>query len=290
MAGTGSDRAGREVAGPRLGLVLGGGGVAGVAWHAGVLCGLADAGVDLTAVDLVVGTSAGATVGAQLAAGLDPGELFRRQVDPATTASELMPSVPLEELWARMAPIYAAASDDADRRRRLGAFALSADTVAEPVRRRVIEARLEGVDWRGDRLRVVVVEATTGERHVLAASSGIDLVDAVTASCAVPGVWPPVSIAGSRYIDGGVWSVVNADLARGCDRILVLAPLADQVVHDDVAHLAAAARVELITPDDASVGAFGADVLDPASRGPSARAGRVQGRTEAARVVALLAA
>ena len=187
-----------------------------------------------------------------------------------------------------MAPIYTTATDDADRRRRLGAFALSAHTVEEPVRRRVIEARLDGIDWVGDRLRVVVVEATSGDRHVVAASSGIDLVDAVTASCAVPGVWPPVTIAGSRYIDGGVWSVANADLAGGCDRILVLAPLVDPVVHGDIARLAASARVELIAPDVASVRAFGADVLDPASRGPSARAGRAQGRIEAARVIALV--
>ena len=91
----------------------------------------------------------------------------------------------------------------------------------------MIEARLDGVGWVGDRLRVVVVEATSGDRQVLAASSGVDLVDAVTASCAVPGVWPPVTIAGSRYVDGGIWSVANADLAAGCDRILVLAPLVD---------------------------------------------------------------
>ena len=263
--------------------------MAGVAWHAGVLCGLSDAGVDLTAVDLLVGTSAGATVGAQLAGGLDPAELFRRQVDPAGAASELTPSTSLEELWERMAPIYAAAFDDTDRRRRLGAFALSAHTVEEPVRRRVIEARLGGIDWVGDQLHVVVVEATSGDRHVLAASSGIDLVDAVTASCAVPGIWPPVTIAGSRYVDGGIWSVANADLARGCDRILVLAPLVDPGVRHDIAHLAEVARVELIAPDDASVRAFGADVLDPAARGPSARAGRAQGRIEAARVSALVA-
>jgi NTE family protein len=269
--------------------VLGGGGVAGVAWHTGVLCGLADAGVDLASADLLVGTSAGATVAAQWAAGLAADGLFARQVDPASAGSELTPPISLAELWERMAPIYAASIDDADRRRRLGALALSADTVAEPVRRRVIEARLDGLDWVGDRLRVVVVEATSGDRRVLDATSGVDLVDAVTASCAVPGVWPPVSIAGSRFIDGGVWSTANADLAVGCDRVLVLAPIVDPAVRADVARLAEAGRVELIRPDDDSLAAFGADVLDPSSRGPSARAGRAQGRREAGRVADLLA-
>ncbi len=275
--------------GRRFGLVLGGGGVAGVAWHTGVLCGLADAGVDVTSADLLVGTSAGATVAAQVAGGRALDELFTRQVDPTTLATELRPGIPMAELWELMAPIYTEATDDADRRKRLGALALSADTVEEPVRRRVIEARLEGLDWVGDRLRVVVVGAATGDRRVLDASSGVDLVDAVTASCAVPGVWPPVTIDGSRYIDGGVWSVANVDLAVGCHRVLVLAPLVDPTVHDDIAGLGDGVRVELVAPDDASVAAFGADVLDPVSREPSARAGRVQGRDVARRVAALVA-
>jgi NTE family protein len=269
--------------------VLGGGGVAGVAWHTGVLCGLADVGVDLGSADLLVGTSAGATVAAQWAAGLAADGLFARQVDPASAGSELTPAISVADLWERMAPIYSASIDDADRRRRLGVLALSADTVAEPVRRRVIEARLDGVGWVGDRLRIVVVEATSGHRRVLDATSGVDLVDAVTASCAVPGVWPPVTIAGSRFVDGGVWSTANADLAVGCDRVLVLAPIVDPAVRADVARLAETGRVELIRPDDASLAAFGADVLDPSSRGPSAQAGRAQGRREAGRVADLLA-
>jgi NTE family protein len=278
------------MSGGRLGLVLGGGGVAGVAWHTGILNGLADAGVDVTSADLLIGTSAGATVAAQVAGGRALEELFARQVDVSTITTELKPTISVMELWQRMEPIYTDATDDADRRRRLGALALGASTVAESERRRVIEARLEGLDWLGARLRVVVVEAVTGDRRVLDASMGIDLVDAVTASCAVPGVWPPVTIGGSRYIDGGVWSVANVDLAAGCDRVLVLAPLVDPAVHDDIAAFGDGVRVELVSPDEASTAAFGTDVLDPVSREPSARAGRSQGRAVADRVGALLAA
>jgi NTE family protein len=111
----------------------------------------------------------------------------------------------------------------------------------------------------------------------------------VAASCAVPRVWPPVTIGGRRYIDGGVWSLANVDLAEGCGRVLVLAPLVDPTVHAGLAALGSATAVELVTPDDDSVAAFGPDVLDPASRGPSARAGRAQGRNVADRVGALLA-
>jgi NTE family protein len=272
----------------RVGLVLGGGGVAGVAWHTGILCGLEDAGVDLGGVDLFVGTSAGATVAAQIGGGHALASLYARQVDAATLASELTPEISVAELWERMAPIYATAVDDADRRRRLGALAMDADTVPEAVRRRVIETRLAGIDWDGDRFRVVAVAAATGARQVFDGASGVDVVDAVTASCAVPGVWPPVTIDGERYIDGGVWSLANVDLAAGCSRVLVVAPLVDRSVHEEIAALGTDVLVELVSPDEMSVAAFGPDVLDPVSRGPSALAGRAQAAAVADRVAALM--
>lgn len=289
MSGPGGLPQGGAAPADRTALVLGGGGVAGVAWHTGVLAGLADAGVDVTTAGLLVGTSAGATVAAQVAGGLDPSELFDRQVDEAGATTELTPRLSVAELWDLMAPAYLEATDDADRRRRLGALALAADTVEEPVRRRVIEARLRGIGWVGGRLRIVVVEAATGQRRVLDAASGVDLVDAVAASCAVPAAWPPVTIGGARYVDGGVWSVANVDLAAGYDRVLVLAPLVDPAVQTDLADLGPGVRSVLVAPDEDSLAAFGPDVLDPGTRGPSARAGRAQGRAEATRVADLLA-
>jgi len=271
-----------------LGLVLGGGGIAGIAWHTGVLCGLADSGVDLSVADRLVGTSAGATVAVQVGAGRPLADLFARQVDPASTGIELTPGLSVTELWERIAPIYAESTDGDDRRRRLGRLALDADTVDEAVRRRVIAARLEGLNWAGERVSVVAVEAATGRRCVFGGSSGVDVVDAVTASCAVPGVWPPATIGGSRYVDGGIWSLTNSDLAIGCDRVVVLAPISDRSVHAELAGLGAEVTSVVITPDAPSLEAFGTDVLDPASRKPSARAGRAQGRIEAARLAPLL--
>ena len=271
-----------------LGLVLGGGGIAGIAWHTGVLCGLADSGVDLSVADRLVGTSAGATVAVQVGAGRPLADLFARQVDPASTGIELTPGLSVTELWERIAPIYAESTDGDDRRRRLGRLALDADTVDEAVRRRVIAARLEGLNWAGERVSVVAVEAATGRRCVFGGSSGVDVVDAVTASCAVPGVWPPATIGGSRYVDGGIWSLTNSDLAIGCDRVVVLAPISDRSVHAELAGLGAEVTSVVITPDAPSLEAFGTDVLDPASREPAARAGRAQGRMEAARLAPLL--
>jgi len=271
-----------------LALVLGGGGVAGIGWHTGVLLGLAESGADVSGADLLVGTSAGATVGAQLGCGLALDLLFDRQVDPATLGTELTPPVPMAVLLERLMPIFAADVDADERRRRLGSLALTADTVSEDARRAMVGARLVGRDWPARPLLVPVVDAVSGDRRVLDAESGFDLVDAVAASSAVPGVWPPVTLGGTRYIDGGVWSLTNADLAAGHDRVVVLAPVGDPGVTRQIEALGPEAQVELVRPDAASLEAFGTDVLDPANRGPSARAGLDQGRAEAARVRALL--
>ncbi len=285
-----------------LGLVLGGGGIAGVAWHTGVLAGLAEAGLDLTDASVAVGTSAGATVAAQVMAGRDLDVLMARQVDATVGSRELAPPVSMSELWERLAPIYAAQVDEGERRRMLGTLALETETVSEAVRRGVLEDRLDGVDWPsapGRRLCIVVVEAATGERRVIDGASGVPLVDAVTASSAVPGVWPPTTIAGTRYVDGGIWSLANADLVHvdgsadatspeGPDRVVVLAPLSDPALDDQVAGYPEWVRHGVITPDADSLAAFGADVLDPAVRGPAARAGLAQGRVEAPHLADLI--
>jgi NTE family protein len=269
-------------------LVLGGGGIAGIAWHTGVLSGMAGAGVDVTSADLMVGTSAGSTVAAQLAAGHGPAELFDRQVDPGTLVTERTPPVTMDDLVASLVPIYSPGRDPAERRRLLGALALAADTVTEADRRAVIAGRMVGAEWPGRPLVVTAVDTATGDRKVFDGTSGVDLIDAVAASSAVPGVWPPVTLGGIRYMDGGTWSLCNIDLAAGYDRVLVLAPIVDPDVAREIVALGPSVRVGCVQPDTDSVAAFGADVLDPAIREPSARAGLAQGRAEADRIRSLL--
>ena len=271
-----------------LALVMGGGGIAGIAWHTGILLGLSECGADPSGAHVRIGTSAGSTVAAQLGGGHPLQELFARQVDPATLTLERVPPVSIAELIDRMMPIYSSAADAAERRKLLGAMALDTDTVDEQVRRDVVASRLFGDDWPTRPLLVPVVEATTGSRRVLDRSSGVDLVDAVAASSAVPGVWPPVTLGDSRYIDGGVWSLTNTDLASGHDRVLVLAPIVDGSIAAELAGLGSTVRAEVVSPDAASQEAFGSDVLDPAVREPSARAGLAQGRAEADRIRSLL--
>lgn len=269
-------------------LVLGGGGVAGIAWATGVLAGLARSGVDVADADLVVGTSAGSAVAAQLGSGLSWDELFRRQADPEAQNPELTPAgVSVPEVLERWFGLAAETPDPGELRRRVGAMALEAETVSEAARHAVIEARLPVHTWPDRQLKIVMVDAHTGEPWIVDRNSGVGLVDAVAASCAVPAIWPPVTIGGARYVDGGVRTMVNADLAEGHDRVLIVAPMVDPALEEQVASLRRTARVELITPDDKSTAAMGEDALDPATRTPAAHAGRDQGRQAAAAVAAV---
>ena len=273
----------------RTALVLGGGGITGIAWEVGVLAGLAEAGVDLTGADLVVGTSAGSVVGAQLTGGADLEMLFARQLEPPTgeQAARMTRSALLRYGLAALR----SRGDDVGFRRRVGALALAAEqaglTPTEQERLDVIGSRLVSHEWPDRDLRVTAVDAGTGEFRVLDRTTGVPLVHAVAASCAVPGVYPPVSIDGRRYVDGGMRSAANADLAEGCDRVVVLAPIPRGVgplAGVDAQVTGMVARVAVVSPDEAARRAIGRNVLDPAARAGSARAGRAQAAGVAAEV------
>ena len=269
--------------------MLGGGGITGIAWEIGLLAGLADAGIDLTGAELVVGTSAGSVVGAQVTSGATPEVLFERQLEP-----------PAQERVARMSrgtlarfawAMLASRGRDVAFRRRIGALALKAEaaglTPSEQQRLDVIGSRLVSPEWPSRRLVVTAVDAATGEFRTFDRDSGVPLIQAVAASCAVPGVYPPVTIDGRRYVDGGMRSAANVDLATGSERVVVLAPIvrgAGPMASVEAQVRGLGARVAVVTPDQASRTAIGRNVLDPAARAPSARAGRAQAKSIAEQV------
>ena len=269
-------------------LVLGGGGVAGIAWELGVIDALANAGVDLRTADRIIGTSAGAAVGAQLRTGESLESLCARQLVPADQSAELHVDSSLGSLIEQFAACFDGAPDECEVRRRLGGVALGAPTVEESARLAVIESRLSSHDWAENELLITAVDAQTGEFNVFDRHSAVSLVSAVAASCAVPGIWPPVTIGDSRFIDGGVRSGTNADLAEGCDIVVIVASFAGgfgPTVEVEAAALREqGAIVEVITADGGSTEAFGTNVLDPATRGPSLREGRRQGAIEVDRI------
>jgi NTE family protein len=265
-------------------LVLGGGGVAGIAWETGLLFGLAERGVDVLAADVIVGTSAGAAVAAQITSGEKLAALHDRHAFPDGETTEIAVEFDAEKLVAQWGALLEKHPPGVELRAAIGSLALAAATVPERRRRDVIAARLPSHDWPDRPIKLVAVDAVTGEERVFTAEDGVDLVDVVAASCAVPGVWPPVTIEGRRYIDGGVRSPVNLDVAAGNKVILVLAPSGELgAIDPDV--VKAAIKVEkksnvlTLRPDEASLAAMGLNPLDPATAQPSAQAGRAQAET-----------
>lgn len=281
----------------RQALVLGGGGVAGIAWMTGLLLGLEDEGVRLRdAADVLIGTSAGSTVAAQIAGNTSLNDLFQRQVDPARQVAELTPEPHLLELAGNALPVLFKLADAVARTQRIGDLAANTTTVDEAVRRNVIAARLPLHEWPDRALKIVAVDIETGEPRVFDRSSGVDLVDAVAASCAVPGMWPPVTIGGDRYMDGGIRSSDNADLAAGSGSVVVISPLGtggmalpgSSSLTGQIEELRnGGSRVRIIEPDDAARQAISHNPLSPLTRSPAAQAGRAQGRALAPEMIAI---
>lgn len=278
-------------------LVLGGGGSTGNAWLIGVIAGLFDAGLDVTTADLTIGTSAGSTAAAQIA-GATPAELLaailaaapQQRTGPVGSDRGRVPIRPVADHMERISKIIASAEDAADMRRRMGAAALDMDAASDgswqTQWRATVAARLPSQRWPQRTVLITAVDAHTGEPVVFDRHSGVDLADAVAASCA-SGL--PYRIGDNRYIDGGYRrSSENADLAAGYGRVLVLSPfggrslapldwgmqLAAQV--DELR--ASGSRVETIFPDSNSEHMFGANAMDLSLRPPAARAGYEQGR------------
>jgi NTE family protein len=261
--------------------VLGGGGITGVAWELGVLQELQAAGLDLAAADLVVGTSAGALVGAQLTSGVDLGTLISTQLE-TVESPDPAEKIGLDGLMEAILRALQEARDPQDLRARLGAMALEAPTGPEPERLELIRSRLPVAEWPRQRLVITAIDAATGEFVAWDRTSSVPLVQAVAASCAVPVVWPPVTIDGRRYMDGGLRTTTNVDLAEGHDVIVVLAPvpgpgLSSAGVEEEVAPLRARSRVVVVSPDEAAVAAIGPNPLDATRRAAALQAGRAQG-------------
>lgn len=265
-------------------LVLAGGGVTGIAWETGVLLGLRDEGIDLASrVDRVIGTSAGSVVGAQFLGGPDLEDLFAAQV--ADEHHEITPDLDLDLLVRVFGLTIDGGTTTNEQRRRIGELALGATTVDEPTRRRVIEHRLAAIDWPDTDLVVTAIDAYSGEFVTWTKSSGVSLVHAVASSCAVPGVWPCVTIDGRRYYDGGLRNGANAHLAADSAEVVVIAPRIagpSPAVDAEVDLLRSnGSMVRYIQSDRETVEAVGVNPLDPNFRRPAAVHGRRQGRRAA---------
>ena len=218
-------------------------------------------------------------VGAQLGSGLSLADLYASQLEP--------PDAELGGRLSRIAalklvPPYVLPGSGRDKLARVGRVARAAHAPGSIDREGVIRSRLPVHDWPARDLRITAVDTESGEFTVFTRESGVDLVSAVAASCAVPTVWPPVEIAGRTYMDGGMRSTANVDVAKGAERVVVLAPLPRSVskkasIRSQMERVAPRAW-SVVTPDAEALAAFGRNLLDPAKRRVAAEAGLRQSR------------
>jgi NTE family protein len=289
---------------PDLALVLGGGGPVGIAWEAGLAAGLEAERVDLGRAELVVGTSAGSFVGAHLASGRGAKALYEAQItlgekDAADrgagrpASAERMPRPDLTPLIGLFMKPLADGETTEDRRREMGALALRTETIGEDAFIEGFGRTLKGMAWP-DGFACTAVDALTGGFRLWGQASGVPIERAVASSCSVPGVFPPITIDGRRYVDGGIRSATNIDQVKGARRILAVAVVGRlgremqmQRIEAEVAALKPEGEAVLITPDAASLEVFGLNLMEATDRAGVARAGFAQGLREAERIAAL---
>jgi len=286
-------------------LVLSGGGSVGIAWEIGVAAGLARAGVDVRDADFITGTSAGSAVGAQLALHRDLDELVSRQRRIGSTSAQGSSGngaggpggEQMAKLFAVMAQAMRTEGPAEARRAAIGRFALDADAL--PEERFVASFRyLSGELWP-IRFTCTAVDALSGEFAVWDAQAGVELDRAVASSCAVPGLFAPVTINGRRYIDGGMRSGTNADLARGHDRVLIISLLgavaatsgqnprftpAGQLDSEIAALTESGSVVEVMNADAVGARAIGINLMDRSAIPAALDEGIRQGESEAGRL------
>jgi NTE family protein len=282
---------------------LGGGGPVGVGWESGLAVGLAEAGVALGAADLVVGTSAGSIVGARLALGLDLAETVRAVGQPLPVEAGVGGTI--ADLMTSLAGAATRAQAPEQMRTELGKLALDAHTVPEgDFTGAAVFAQLAGRDWPAS-FSCTAIDTQTGALRVWDAAAGVPLDRAVASSCAVPMVFPPVTIDGARYMDGGMRTPLNADLAAGHAAVIVVSCLAmvlPEGISDPMFEAMAAqietelavlhnvgAAVEIIGPgaEFLEVSGWGAELMNPARVAGAYEAGVRQAAAEADRLRAL---
>lgn len=281
-------------------LVLGGGGPVGVAWEAGLIAGLAENGVDVSSADFIVGTSAGSFVGAQLALGRSPAGIAAPDLAGAIRAPQSnAPAPDLTMLFAKLMEAASGARPAQEVRAEIGAWALQTPSISEdefiarfaPALCGESGGEFDGA-WPAKSYACTAVDTADGSFMVWNKDAGIGLARAVASSCAVPGIFPPISFRGHRYMDGGMRTATNADLAKGYEVVIVVSVIGRLMPEAFRARWEremqalgdSGSRVEVIVPDDESAAAFGINLMDASRRQPSAQAGLRQGRIEAARL------
>jgi NTE family protein len=283
----------------RVGVVLAAGGERVVPWQTGVLAGLADAGLEPSCAAAIVGTSAGAFVAARSALGIDPreaaGRIVARGVPRAPSELVARAATALPRLLRIQAEV--AGLEPLERCRRIGRFALEAQTIPEDAHVAAVTSRLPAGDWPGA-LVLMAVDADTGERLRLDRESGISVGRGVAAARALPGVLPPVTVGDRRLMDAVVASGTNADaVGDGVERVLVITPAVAEpppgavdaaveaaLARERAALVHAGLTVDVVRADEVARAAMGEQLYGVVDATAAVNSGRRAGRRVAAQI------
>jgi NTE family protein len=286
--------------GLRVGLILGGGGVVGVAWELGVLAAItADAGWNPATATVITGTSAGSMAGAITALGRDlPAIVARRTANvtmpdaasaPRSSASTSAVSSELLDLMRPGTPTVT------ERARAVGRLARAARPAMDAAAYREFIGASVPAEWPAGDLRLTTVDCESGETVLLGRDSGLDLIDAVAASCAVPTYFPTVEHQGRHFTDGPRGPYIAALAAELDLNAIVFVGLrlpfmkgADE--HTELDKLAARGLPVARVTDGPAFAAVAADLMDPAAAAVATLIGHNDGRSAAAGVRQALAA
>ncbi len=277
-------------------LVLGGGGLLGAAWEAGLVAGLAEEGLDIAKFDRIIGTSSGAIIGSQLGLGRTPEYLFMGQLamaekfrtqNPGPSAGTPPSPAWQAEMTRELQEAYLAGEVPKELMAKIGRLAVETELL--PEERFLDNFRpmfRAGEDWP-EKFACITIDAADGTLAVWDRGSGVDLLHAVAASAASPFFTRPVHVGGRECMDGGLRSTTNADLAEGAGSVLIAAPalafmpgLIAQVRREIAVIGQKGGNAVLIAPDRSSVVAMGSNPMDGKRGDGVARAACNQGKEE----------
>ncbi|EHI98165.1 hypothetical protein CDLVIII_1472 [Clostridium sp. DL-VIII] len=269
----------------------GGGGSMGIGWETGYLTGLADGGIDTRFADLIVGTSAGSQVGAVIASRISWNDIWEKLINLKYQSQKESPSGNLGSLFEKYDEIATSSKTPKEWIDRMGKLAIESNTMAESEQLSRIRNTIGDCQW-AEALRIVAVDLVTSQRVVWGSNSSIELIKAASASSSLPGVWPPTTICSRKYLDGGVHSMENADIAEGASKVLILSvglPVQTPFkLEDQIQSLQkSGSEVELVKPDKKiyeELQQLGGNPVDPRIRPVIAACGREQGYEDAKRI------
>lgn len=270
------------------------------------MVGLAENGVDLGIADAVIGTSAGSVVGFTVASGGDltaATSLVSGANEPASATPPPAAANAQQQVDQLIAALGEAAANPerADQvRTEMGRMALAAETISEAQWLEMFST-FAGADWP-DAFSCTAVSTADGKFRVWDKTAGVDPQLAIASSCAVPGVFPPVTIGGTRWMDGGGRDILNADVADGHDVVLAVSclpleippefstPVFDALFAATRGQLdslrSGGSKVETVVPgaEMLEVSGAGANLMDFTRTADAYEAGVRQGKVEAGRL------